>query len=119
MSIQNFYPLIRNANEKDVVDLLSLEKVCWAPDLRTDRETIIKRIQTFPIGQYVIELDGKICGVLYTRRIVDEKLLTENGSYEKHLLAHETRGKILHFLSISVNPGIKIGNIASSLRSSQ
>eukprot|EP01041_Mallomonas_annulata_P007188 gene7188-14654_t len=107
--------LIRTATELDVDHLLDLEKSAWEIHLQANKHQIINRIRTYPLGQYVLEVEGILCGVLYTQRIDDYKLLLTSTSANHHLL-HSSNGQILQLIAIAATSSPKGGNIGAALR---
>jgi hypothetical protein len=106
---------IRTATLKDIPDLLNLENLCWEQNLRADFETIYNRIDKYAEGQFVVEKDGKVIGVLYTQKIKrKEELPTTNFANQGNL--HDPSGRIVQLLSIAVLTKEGNGNTAAKLR---
>jgi hypothetical protein len=97
--------MIRNATVKDLPALLLTEEVCWDPALRASSVTILNRISDYPEGQYIVESQGEILGVLYTQRIscsVEE--MVDKGFRDQASL-HDPMGSIIQLLAINVPSG--------------
>ena len=92
---------VRLALSKDIDFLLSLESECWDSHLRASRDELLRRIAAFPQGQFVIEIDGIIFGVLYTQRICTIDAL-KNGSFKAQFDLHRPDGSIIQLLAIAV-----------------
>ena len=96
--------MFRTAVLEDLKDLLSIENDCWSPTLRATEDTIRNRILTYPEGQFIAEVNGKVCGVLYTQRIDDVECMISAGfgSQQQH---HVATGRYAQLLAINVRPG--------------
>jgi 3-oxoacyl-(acyl-carrier-protein) synthase/malonyl CoA-acyl carrier protein transacylase len=96
----------RNATIADITDLLEIEAQCWAPHLRANKESILQRIALYPDGQYVVDVNGKARGVLYTQRIIHPAALVE-GKYETQFDLHDAKGNTVQLLAIAVDKSEK------------
>eukprot|EP01038_Epipyxis_sp_PR26KG_P004569 gene4569-6442_t len=110
--------IIRNATFSDIDDLLLLEQECWDEPLRANKDVILQRIKLYGEGQFVIEIDGSVCGVLYTQRILDKNELVQVCSFQEQSKLHQANGYYVQLLSISVhyNVSTAVGNLAVILR---
>lgn len=97
---------IRLANKSDIKDLLEIEAKCWSPSLRASKDTILLRIATYPEGQFVLDVDGKARGILYTQRITNVEALL-SGTYSSQFGLHTPSGDIVQFLAIAVDKSQK------------
>jgi hypothetical protein len=93
---------MRHAKLSDLERLLELEVICWSPHLRSDANLITSRISTFPSGQYVLEVCGEVCGVLYTQRVSSVEALRA-GKHESQLSLHDPLGPVWQLVSINVD----------------
>lgn len=94
---------IRYAEEEDLKTLMELEKACWPAGLRLPRQEIDRRLTVYPGGQFVIEENGKVLGVIYSQRIREMEML-----YKKDVSTvgelHRAEGGIIQLLSINIFP---------------
>ena len=97
---------LRSATQADVKELLEIEAKCWSEELRTEREIIESRIARYPEGQFVVEHNGKVKGVLYTQRIKATADLV-NGKYSSQFQLHNATGNTVQFLAIAVDKSLK------------
>lgn len=94
---------IRQACTEDVLQLLELEISCWPEPLRIREENIRCRLDRYPDGQFVVQVDERIVGVIYTQRIANAELL-KNASYQQVSNLHSSQAPVLQLLSINVDP---------------
>ena len=94
---------IRTATPADLPALLALEHACWAPALRASESRLRRRIERHPLGQLVLEMDGRVVAVLYSQRIADASPLSvaTADDVESH---HTSRGRIVQLLAVNVLP---------------
>ena len=109
---------IRQAKIKDIPEILEIEKRAWGERGAATKEMFESRIETFPEGTLVAEIDGKIVGVVATE-IVNYDLdknayswyeITDNG-YIKN--SHNPKGDTIYGVDLSVAPfyqGLKVGS---------
>ncbi|MDJ0460315.1 SDR family NAD(P)-dependent oxidoreductase [Streptomyces sp. H27-C3] len=95
---------IRNARLSDIPRLLELEKLCWSEDLRVSEQVIRQRIFAHPVGQFVVESEDGIGGVVYSQRIrsADDLLSVRFDTADR---LHRPDGAIAHVLSLNIEPG--------------
>ena len=93
--------LVRTTTLRDLETLILLEEVCWEDHLRASPDKIKNRILRYPEGQYVVLLDGQICGVLYTQLINSIPELI-NGNFEIQENHHCLNGSFIQLLAIAV-----------------
>lgn len=94
---------VRYADEKDLPVLLELEKLCWGEHLQTPKSIIETRLEQYPEGQLVLEMDSKAVGVIYSQKITDVIKLNETPSERVHEL-HSPSGDIVQLLSVNILP---------------
>ncbi|WP_161964264.1 SDR family NAD(P)-dependent oxidoreductase [Chitinophaga flava] len=94
---------VRYASRNDLPVLMQLETVCWAADIRLPKKEIVRRLKTYPEGQFVIEENGNVLGVIYTQRITDETALYTT-SVDTVGALHHPDGAIVQLLSINIFP---------------
>ena len=96
--------MIRTANIDDLPCLLEIESLSWVEPLRASAAIIANRISTYPSGQFVVEVDGKVRGVLYTQRIQNVDEMCRLG-FNSQAALHTPTGKYVQLLAINVLPG--------------
>ena len=119
ISLQHFFKRpfqIRYARSADLIALYELEKATLPPNLRATKEQINTRITQVPNGNYIVEKDARITGVLYTQRIEKESLIYQM-SYEFVEKYHRNEGKLCQLLSVQIDPLEQGGGLARELLS--
>jgi ribosomal protein S18 acetylase RimI-like enzyme len=106
--------IIRNVLPKDLDDCFQVETSGFPPEEAATRETIRLRIDTFPHGFLVAEMEGKIVGMLNSAAtnkddISDEEL--------KQLIGHDPNGKNMVVFALAVLPEFQRQGIARRLMS--
>jgi|GEM_PF-558387 len=94
---------VRPARRNDVPALLRLEEACWEEGMRVSGDELERRIERYPLGQYVLELDGDVVGVVYTQRIADVDQLRACRFTEIAAL-HDDTGSVVQLVTINVLP---------------
>ena len=94
--------VVRHAAGKDLERLCELESLCWQ-HTRTPKEQIHARLQTYPQGQFVLEKDGEVLGVIYSQRIASVDALMACRADDVHRL-HDPSGSIIQLLAVNVDP---------------
>jgi len=106
--------IIRNVLPKDLDECFLVETAGFPPEEAASRETIQLRIETFPEGFFVAEMDGGIVGMLNSAAtdkddISDEEL--------KQLIGHDPHGRNMVVFALAVLPEFQKRGIASQLMS--
>ena len=106
--------LIRNVLPTDLDECFLVEISGFPPEEAATRETIRRRIETFPQGFLVAETQGKVVGMLNSASthkddISDEEL--------KQLVGHDPDGKNLVVFALAVLPEFQKQGIARRLMS--
>jgi len=96
--------MIRTATIDDLPELVSLEELSWSPHLRASAAALLSRVTTYPQGQYVVEVDRVVRGVLYTQRIKDVDEMTERG-FAAQASLHDPSGSFVQLMAINVPRG--------------
>jgi predicted N-acetyltransferase YhbS len=104
--------LVRKVQPGDLAGCCLVETACWPPEEAAARETIQLRINEFPDGFFVAELDGRIVGMVNgacTDRedISDEEL--------KQLIGHDVNGRNMVIFALAVLPEFQKQGIARRL----
>ncbi len=101
--------IIRNsqANEADLEALYKLEEECWGEDkwgsdLKTSPSEIKKRVEQFPEGQFVLEMDNEVIGVIYWQRILDIEQIKEKNSDTVSEL-HQEKGPTAQLIAVNIS----------------
>lgn len=102
-------PKIRQANIKDIEDILWIEEKAWGKEGAATREMFESRIKTFPEGIWVAEINKKIVGVVVVERVnYDLKKnsfswyeITDNGFIKN---SHRSDGNVIYGVDLSVDP---------------
>lgn len=106
--------IIRNVLHKDLDECYRVETSGFPPEEAASRETVQLRIETFPRGFFVAEIDGKVVGMLNSAStdkddISDEEL--------KRLIGHDPHGKNMVVFALAVLPEFQKRGIARRLMS--
>ena len=106
--------IIRNVLPKDLDECFRVETSGFPPEEAAARETIRLRIDTFPQGFLVAEMDGRVVGMLNSAStdkddISDEEL--------KQLIGHDPHGKNMVVFALAVLPEFQKRGIARRLMS--
>lgn len=103
--------VIRNAEAGDIDDIIALQKRAF-PKLEPDAPGMIKgRLERFPEGQFVVELDGELAGWASTF-IVDEALAFEDHTLDSitghgYGTLHNPDGDWLYGAEVCVDPNVR------------
>jgi len=106
--------IIRNVLPKDLDECFRVETSGFPPEEAAARETIRLRMDTFPEGFFVAEMDGRVVGMLNSAStgkddISDEEL--------KQLIGHDPHGKNMVVFALAVLPEFQKRGIARQLMS--
>ena len=96
--------MIRNATLDDIPVLIAIEELSWKPNLRASVDSIRQRISRYPLGQYVVEVDGLVKGVLYTQRVCYVNDIVSKG-FAGQACLHDPTGEYVQLLAINVPSG--------------
>ncbi len=104
--------IVRNVQLRDLDDCCVVEASGFSPEEAASRETIQLRIEIFPQGFFVAELDGRIVGMVNgaaTNKddISDEEL--------KQLIGHDINGRNMVIFALAVLPEFQKRGIAKQL----
>ena len=106
--------VIRQACNTDLASLVALEKQCWETSIQIHSSELEKRIKRYPEGQLVLEMEGRVVGVIYSQRIADTSQLTNANMYTVERL-HQRNGPIVHLLAVNILPDMQNRNIGDQL----
>ncbi len=97
---------IRQARPEDLPDLATLERECWLEALRSPSRDILARISAYPGGQLVVEMEGRVVGVVYSQRISCVESL--RGAVHSSVFGlHTSGGPVVQLLAINVLPEVQ------------
>jgi 3-oxoacyl-(acyl-carrier-protein) synthase/acyl carrier protein len=105
--------IVRFANGKDLPILCELEEICWQ-HLKSTKQQISSRLRNYPQGQFVLEKDGHVVGVIYSQRINDVSALDESNASNVHKL-HDESGSIIQLLAVNIHPDVQNLNLGDQL----
>lgn len=105
---------IRHPTLEEIPTLMRIEKSCWPENILTPEQVIRERIKQNPEGQFVIEENGAILGVLYTQRIAKINLLL-NAQADDLQKLYDTKGSILQLISIFIDQQKQVLNLGDQL----
>lgn len=106
--------MIRNVLPEDLEECYLVETSGFPPEEAATKETIRLRIESFPQGFFVAEVDGRVIGILNSAAtnkddISDEEL--------KQLIGHDPNGKNMVVFALAVLPEFQKRGIANRLMS--
>ncbi|NEP27176.1 GNAT family N-acetyltransferase [Moorena sp. SIO3I6] len=105
---------LRHPTLKDLPDLIALEALCWSENLRVDKEEIQRRIFNFPQGQFILELEEKIVGAIYSQRIAQTEVL-ENRTFVEVPSLHTESGVVIQLLATNILPELQNQGLGDQL----
>ena len=94
---------VRMARPGDLQQLQELERACWPDGLRTSADEILRRIDANASGQWVVEMDDKVVGVVYSQRIADIESL-RNVALDDVPGLQDRNGPVVQLLGLNVLP---------------
>ncbi len=106
---------IRYAHLSDIERLMQLEKRCDHHALSNEPDTIKQRLQHNPQGHWVLEINKKIIGAIYTQRLHSIAEVCHQSENTIDSL-HHPHGKIMQILKMMVDPEYHHFPYASELR---
>lgn len=111
---------IRQARLNDIPQLLEIDREIW-PQFPATKEMFISRIETFPEGQFVAEIEGQIIGSVFTQ-IIDYKdweeknfswnEITDNGTIKN---THNPKGDSIYGVGLAVRKKFQGRGVAALL----
>ena len=103
---------IRHVRPTDLNDCFAVEISCFPPEEAATRETIRLRIETFPQGFLVAEVNERVVGMLNSGATDQDDISDEE---LKQLIGHDPNGKNLVVFALAVLPAFQRRGIASQL----
>ncbi|WP_160717059.1 SDR family NAD(P)-dependent oxidoreductase [Chitinophaga solisilvae] len=105
---------VRYARPEDLPALIALEAANWAEHLCTPAAVVHKRLEIYPEGQLVLEMDGEISGVIYSQRIMQvQELQTTTIDAVDDL--HQKDGHIIQLMGLYILPRKQYMNLGDQL----
>lgn len=105
---------IRHACQQDLQQLEVLEQRCWPAELQTSPSSLMTRIQLYPQGQFVLELDGQIVGVVYSQRIANQDAVFTMTA-DTTVLFHQPDGSFVQLLAVNILPEMQKKHLGDQL----
>jgi hypothetical protein len=93
--------IIRHVLPKDLDECFAVETSGFPPEEAATRETIKLRIDTFPQGFLVAELNGRVVGILNSAITNKSDIANEE---LKQLIGHDPDGKNMVVFALAVLP---------------
>jgi ribosomal protein S18 acetylase RimI-like enzyme len=103
---------IRIANERDLDRCFEIESVSYSGDEAATKDKILKRINAYPEGFIILEIDREIIGFINSGATHEVELSDEDF---KELVGHDSDGKHIVILSVVVHPTYQGKGMASKL----
>ncbi len=103
--------ILRNIEEKDIDQILELQKACF-PDMDPwKREHLESHLNIFPEGQFCVEYEGKVVGTCSSLIInfdeYDEKHTWDEITDEGYITNHDPEGYNLYGIEVMVHPDFR------------
>ncbi len=105
---------VRHARLEDLPALEILEEKCWPEALRTSKERLRRRIERYSEGQFVLEMNGQIVGVIYSQRIDDPDMLAAASDDNVEEL-HIASGRFAQLLAANIAPDLQQQGLGDQL----
>lgn len=93
--------MIREVTQHDLSSITQLEAICFPQKEAADKESLKQRIQTFPNGFLLMEVDGKIIGMI-NGCITNQKTIHDD-LYSNSLL-HDPYGDYQAIFGLDIHP---------------
>jgi len=106
--------IIRHVLPEDLEECFIVETSGFPPEEAATRETIRLRIDSFPTGFLVAEIDGRVVGILNSAATNKEDISDEE---LKQLVGHDPNGKNMVVFALAVLPEFQKQGIARRLMS--
>jgi len=94
---------IRWARPDDMPALERLERECWDAALRAPDPVLRARVEKYPQGQLVLELEGQVVGAIYSQRLRDAGALA-GATAEAVDALHADGGPVVQLLGVNIAP---------------
>jgi acyl transferase domain-containing protein/NADPH:quinone reductase-like Zn-dependent oxidoreductase/SAM-dependent methyltransferase/acyl carrier protein len=97
---------VRLATEDDLPALAALEIAACEEGTRSSEQEIRRRLVDVPDGQCILEVDGRVAGVLYTQRIASPDALYGR-TIEDLAAVHDPGGRFVQLIGLRVDPAMQ------------
>ncbi|WP_137788654.1 GNAT family N-acetyltransferase [Bacillus sp. E(2018)] len=123
MNNQNVRAVIRNYEQKDVAELLSIQKESFPPpfpsELLWNEKQLYNHISLFPDGALCVEIDGVLAGSV-TSLIVNYDVEHPQHTWEEitgngYITNHDQNGNTLYVVDICIRPSHRKLNLGKLL----
>lgn len=104
--------MIRQVKKQDLNRCFEIESMAYAGDEAASIEKIVKRIETYPQGFIVEELNDEVVGFINSGACHQVELSDEDF---KELIGHDPNGKHIVIMSVVVHPDFQKQGIATKL----
>ena len=106
---------LETAKLSDLPALMRLEAECWEPALCASSDEICQRLALYPAGQFVVKMNERIVGVLYTQRVSDVEKV-KHSTYHQLSTLHSGDGAHLQLICINVAKDMQDNGLGDQLR---
>jgi acyl transferase domain-containing protein/acyl carrier protein/ribosomal protein S18 acetylase RimI-like enzyme len=97
---------VRMARREDLPALERLEEACWPERMRIPAAALLRRLCDYPLGQWVLEMDDRIVGVVYSQRIREIDSLRDS-RLDTVSDMHDPNGTVVQLLGLNVLPEVQ------------
>jgi acyl transferase domain-containing protein/acyl carrier protein len=97
---------VRLARLSDLPALLRLEEACWPKAMCVAGHELQRRIEAYALGQWVLELDGNIVGVVYSQRVAGVERL-RGCKFQNVVGLGDENGSVVQLLGLNVLPEVQ------------
>lgn len=105
---------IRHACLQDLPQLEILEQHCWPAGLQMSTAALMTRIQAYPQGQFVLEIERQVVGVIYSQRIASKDVvfaMTADTAAQFHC----PDGSFVQLLAVNILPQMQKKHLGDQL----
>lgn len=100
--------IVRHPDAKDISALVALEEGLLPAALRSSYEQIAERIEQYPEGQFIMEIENNISGVVYSQRIFETRMSDQREAMGNIPWRHTEDGPVIQLMyMVYSEPGQK------------
>ena len=103
---------VRPLGPGDIGDIVRVENESWSPELAAGRETLLERLQRFPVGFLGCYVDDKLAGMTFGQPISEVKKTWYDNSCKE---AFNTNGKIFYIVNVGVSEKYRSMGVGTKL----
>ncbi|WP_168188293.1 SDR family NAD(P)-dependent oxidoreductase [Hahella sp. CCB-MM4] len=107
---------VRLATLEDLDELYQLEQLCWTDHLQVTRHNLLQRLSYCREGNWLLTIDSKIAGVVYSQRIQSPDDVHQ-GDYINAYRIHRDGAPITQLIALNVLPQYREMGIGDKLLS--